>query len=87
MSTNHRADKVLDYILSNASKLTPEKIEALSNVLSAVKDFNEAAFEPNTIPVVENQAELTENEPIDFSDVTGVEVDGRHRKTLIYKAA
>lgn len=86
MSKLQRADKVLEYILKNASKLSPEKIEALSKVLDISKDINEATHEPNTIPEVENHDDLMEEQPVDLSDVEGISVDGRKVKTKIYKA-
>lgn len=83
-----KSDVVLDYILKNAAKLSPEKIEALSKVLAVTKDINEVTHEPNSLQEIETHEELMEEEPLDFTDVTGIEFEGKNKqvKTKIYRA-
>ena len=82
-----QAEKVIDYILKNTSKLSPEKIEALAKVVESAKGVNEISLEPNSLPPDEvEDSELLENHPINFSEVQGIEVDGRKIKTEIYKS-
>jgi len=86
MRDSTKADIVLDYILKNTSKLSAEKIVALSSVLNAVKDIHEPVSEPNSIPTTEEHNELVEEQPIDFAEIQGIEVDGRKINTKIFKA-
>lgn len=83
--TTKMRDKVVQYILSNAGKLTPEKIKALAEVVSAVGKPIESG--PNKIKGEEvNENEILENAPFDLSDVTGVQIDGdKTRKVKIIK--
>lgn len=78
-------DKLIEYVIGNAGKLTPEKITALSKVIEALGGENETTKEPNAVPVVENQEELMTNSPIDFNEVDGIQVDdGPVNKVKIY---
>lgn len=81
-------DKVTSYIVDHAGKLTPEKIEALAKVVEALGGESQITHEPNTVPVVENQEELTTPSPIDFNEVEGFQVnDGPVNKVKIYSNA
>ena len=77
-------DKVVNYILKNASKLSAEKINSLSNVVKALGQ--EIDKEPNTVPETdENDQELMENQPVDMSEITGVQIDdGPKKKIKVY---
>ena len=78
-------DKVIDYIVNNAGKLTPEKIQALSDVVGALGGENETTKEANSVPVTENQEELMTPGPTDFSEVQGFQVDeGPRQEVKIY---
>jgi hypothetical protein len=79
MATN--TDKVVLYVLSNASKLDPEKIRALAEVVRALG--GEVTKEPNTIPV-KNDDTLTEDSPLDLGTVENIEIDGTKRPVKIY---
>lgn len=68
-------DKVVEYTLGNAGKLTPEKILALAQLVKSLGGENAVSHEPNTIPVVENQEELTQDAPDSMHEVTGVQID------------
>lgn len=81
-----KADKVLDYILKNTAKLSPEKIEALAKVVEAVKDINETVEEPNTLPILEEHETLMEDRPMDFTQIQGIEMDGIKKEINIIKA-
>lgn len=72
----NNVDKVIDYIVSKAGTLSPEKIEALSKVVGALGGENHVTHEPNTLPVAENQEELTQDAPDDMSEITHVQIDG-----------
>lgn len=43
-------DDVTKFILDNVNKLSPEKIKALSALVAALGEKNEAIKEPNVIP-------------------------------------
>jgi hypothetical protein len=79
MATN--TDKVVMYVLSNASKLQPEKIRALAEIVRALG--GEVSKEPNTIPV-RNDDTLTEDQPLDLGAVENIEIDGTKRPVKIY---
>ena len=81
-----QSEKIIDYILKNVSKLSPEKITALGSVVLAAQGINEIEHEPNTIPTVVEEDELLEDHPIDFSEVQGIELDGRRVQTKIFKS-
>ena len=79
-------DRVVDRIL-NDPKMTPAKIKAMSSVIQALKGIPTDAPTPNEIiDEKENEVMLSEEKPIDMSEVTGVSVDGeRPRDIKIYK--
>ena len=78
-------DKVTSYIIDHAGKLTPEKIAALAKVIESLGGESQVTHEPNTLPVAENQDDLTTPGPIDFNEVDGVQVnDGPVNKVKIY---
>ena len=78
-------DKVVDYILSNAGKLSPDKIVALAEVVKATGVSVEVG--PNKIKGEElSENQIMENAPFDISEVTGIQVDGgKKRKVKIIK--
>lgn len=83
----NNVDKVVAYIVDNAGRLAPEKIEALSKVVGALGGENHITHEPNTLPVVENQEELTQDAPDDMSEITAVQIDDNPpRKVQILKS-
>lgn len=83
----NNVDKVTEYIVGNAGRLAPEKIEALSKVLSALGgEKNQASHEPNSQMVVENQEDLTMPSQLDMSEVQGVQFDDGPRKKVVIRA-
>ena len=81
-STN--VDKIVDKLLTDGY-MTPAKIKAFSYVIGALKGIS--IQEPNEIKPEENDKELTDDQPVDFSEVEGVQIEGRARgKVKIYKA-
>ena len=74
--------KVVDYILGNVGKLKPEKIEALSKLVGALGTEVEKA--DNKVPETPNSQDMLEDQPIDMSNVTGVqfEDDKKSRKDI-----
>lgn len=75
-------DEIVRYILKNAGKLSADKIEALSKVIGSLGD----EVEPEDNNVEPNDDDLTEDKPIDFTEVTGVKVDNSpERKVKVYK--
>ncbi len=73
--------KVVDYILKNASKLSPEKITALAHVVKAAGEEIEKT--PNTVPNKSSEEnDIREDAPFDISEVTGVSVDGGKKKKI-----
>ena len=78
-------DRIVDYVLRNAGKLSPEKISALGDLVGSIS--NEVKTEPNAVKQTEaNSEDLLENRPIDLSEVTGFKVDnGPTKKVKIYK--
>lgn len=73
MKTNK--DRVVDYILENTTKLTPDRIRALSEVVSALSNENETIEEPNILPEEENESSLLEEQPFDLSEVQNIQID------------
>lgn len=85
-SARNNINLVIDKIL-NDKYLTPAKIKALSSVIQALRGTIETNV-PNDIPDTDiNETELTEDLPQDFSEISGISVDGQPReKVKIYKA-
>jgi len=78
-------DRVVNYIIENAGKLTSDKIKALSGVVAALSGENETTKEANSLPVAQNEEELMTPSPIDFNEVQGFQVDnGKINKVKIY---
>ena len=77
----NNTDSVVKYVLENASKLEPEKIRALAEVVRALG--GEVSREPNNMPT-KNDETLSEDEPMDLSSVESIEIDGSKRPVKIY---
>lgn len=76
-------DKIVHKLL-NDGYMTPAKIKAFSYVISALKGIS--IQEPNEVKGEENDKELTDEQPIDFSEVEGIQIDGQAKgKVKIYK--
>ena len=76
-------DKIVDKLL-NDQYMTPAKIKAFSYVIQALKGIS--VQEPNEVKDEENDKELTEDQPLDFSEIQGIQVDSQPRgKVKIYK--
>ena len=83
VTTPTNIDRVVDRIL-NDPKMTPAKIKALSSVIQSLKGVTVSS--PNEIEETSNEAMLSEEQPIDISEVTGVSIDGeKARNVKIYK--
>ena len=83
VTTPSNIDRVVDRIL-NDPKMTPAKIKALSSVIQSLKGVSVES--PNEIEEKENEVMLSEEKPIDLSEVTGVSIDGeKPRDVKIYK--
>lgn len=77
----NNVNKIVGYILQNAGKLTPAKIQALGQVIKSLGgEKNPATHEPNTIPVAENYEEFTASSPLDFNDITGFQFEGEGKR-------
>ena len=73
----NNANRVVDYILSNAGKLTPDKIKALAGVVGALGDEKEKVIkEPNKLPEEKNYVDLSGGNPISLKDVDGFQIEG-----------
>lgn len=70
----NNTDKVVEYILSQAGKLKPDKIRALAEVVRALG--GEVSKEPNNIPIQNDPGLLDEEEPLDLSQIEHVEFPG-----------
>ena len=78
-------DRLVDKVLMD-DKLTPAKIRAFASVIQAIKGI--PINEPNELsPQKEdNEMMLSDEQPIDMSEVTGFSIDGEPtRKVHIYK--
>lgn len=78
-------DLVVDKLLKDGGKMNPDKIQAFAGVIEALKGEKRIIQSPNKIP---NSPELTEDIPVDFSEIQGVELEGvkgSHRKISIVK--
>lgn len=85
MTNPSNIDRIVEKILSD-EKMTPQKIRALSQVILAIRGI--PVQEPNELPEKKNENDmmLSEDQPLDMSEVTGVSVDGETpRKVRIYK--
>ena len=68
-------DLIVDKLLKE--KMTPEKIKAFGTVIESLIPDKKVSSEPNSLKEeVENSSEFTEDVPLDFSTVEGVEVEG-----------
>ena len=77
------ADRLVDYVIKNASKLNPDKISALGDVIEALGGEIEQA--PNAVPDNDNDPDLLDPKPINIADVTGVQIDdGPRRSVKVY---
>ena len=80
-------DRIVNKILDD-DKMTPSKIKALSSVIASLKGI--PLNEPNELePSKEDQNEmmLSEEQPINMSEVTGVSIDNEKiRGVKIYKS-
>lgn len=81
----NNTDKVVDYLLKNVGKLSPEKIDSISKVIRSL--WNEKIREPNKIKDDELPGEpISENNPIDILKAQAVQVEGMpKRKVKIYE--
>ena len=85
VTTPTNIDRIVNVILSDP-KMSPGKIKALSTVISALKGVSISS--PNEVEnkPEENDMMLSEEQPIDMSEVTGVSIDGETRRDVkIYK--
>ena len=83
VTTPTNIDRIVDRILTDP-RMTPAKIKALSSVIQALKGITVSS--PNEIEEKENEVMLSEEKPIDLSEVTGVSIDGETpRDVKIYK--
>ena len=74
-------DLIIDHLLENKS---PQRIEAFSKVIAALKGHAPVKSEPNDIV---NDPDLTVDEPPDFSEIEGVQIgDAKPKKITIHKA-
>lgn len=75
-------DKIIDFILKNATKLEADKITALGSVLSAVR--SEVITEPNDTPSdgEGNESNIMDDHPIDMAEVMGVKIDNNPAKKI-----
>lgn len=81
----NNSDKIVNYLLKNASKLKSEKIEAFGKVIGSLG--GEVEKEPNSVPLDldPNDPTILHDRPVDMSEVTGVKVDnGKEQKIKIY---
>ena len=77
------ADEIVKLIISKVDKLPADKIMALGNVIKSLGE--EVIVSDNTVKM-ENDSELTEDSPIDLSEVTGIQIDNAPaRKVKVYK--
>ena len=85
VTTPTNIDKIVDRILSDP-RMTPSKIKALSSVIQALKGVSSDQPSPNDVMEKENEILLSEEQPINMSEVTGVSIDGeKTRDVKIYK--
>lgn len=78
-------DKVVEYILKNAGRLTPEKITALSDVVGKLEEKDPVKSEPNKLEGEENDY-LSEASPMNLADIENIQIDSNKSiKTKIYK--
>ena len=68
-------DKVVEYILKNASKLTPDRIKALADVVKAIGDEKPTVEEPNMIPEESETNSILEEQPFDLSEIKRIQID------------
>lgn len=74
-------DKVVNKLLKD--NMTPAKIKAFAFVIQSLKGISNQ--EPNTVKEEKNDEEITEDKPINFSEVEGVQIDNQPReKVSIY---
>lgn len=78
-------EKIVEKLL-NDKYMTPAKIKAFSYVIQSLKGIP-VASEANALKDVENDKEMTEDQPIDFTEVEGIQIDGQKvpGKIKIYK--
>ena len=80
-------DKIVDKLLAEGDKLTPARIEAFAKVIHSLKGAN-IEPKPNNFPSEPNAPELTEDFPMNLSDIEKVEFAGipnSERKIAIQK--
>jgi len=84
----NNVDLLVDKILKDGAKMTPERIEAFSKVISSLAGHNTTTHEPNAVQDDANAEDLSEDVPVDFSEVEGVQFGstGTKKKVKIIKA-
>ena len=79
---NDLIQQVLTKVLEPS--MTPGKIKAYAEVIRALKNTNPSPS-PNAVKEDKNDEDLTEDKQIDFSEITGFQVDnGPVQKTRVY---
>lgn len=72
-------DKIVDYVLKNTAKLEADKIKALASVIKSLG--GEKIQSPNKIKDEPDEM-ISEDNPIDFSQVKNVQIPGMPKQKL-----
>ena len=75
-------DRVVDYVLEHEGDLTPEKIQALAEVIKALG--GEVEMEPNKVQPYQDPNLVDEEAPLDLTKIDKIEVDGNEHPVKIY---
>ena len=73
-------DRIIDYVISNGGKLTPEKITAMAKVVEALGGDTPTQI-PNDLPIKEDNY-LENSEQINMAEVNGIQIDNNPRQPV-----
>lgn len=79
----HMDNDLIQQVLSKTLEpnMTPAKIKAYADVIRALKNTNPPP-EPNAVKEDKNDEDLSEDKPLNFSEITGLQVDNGPREKV-----